>query len=147
LLISRIGDENAVKLAADANPLLAAVLGGRAALILRHPNVEAVFTTEETYAEVEEYSPVLGLEKRLDLDLVLLAVASLPVQIVERRAYEHRIADAAKLISRRDPDDVPLLALALSLDVPVWSNVKHFADAGVEWYTTENLLRRLGIIA
>ena len=54
--------------------------------ILRHPNVDAVFTTEETYAEVQEYAPVLAGEKRLDLDLVLLAVASLPVQIVERPA-------------------------------------------------------------
>jgi predicted nucleic acid-binding protein len=96
-----------VKLAADANPLLAAVLGGRAALILCHPNVEAVFTTEETNAEVEEYAPVLAAEKGLYLDQVLLAVASLPVQIVERSAYENRIAEAGKLISQRDQDDIP----------------------------------------
>jgi hypothetical protein len=75
-----LAQKKAVRLAADANPLLAAVLGGRAGLILRHPKVDAVFTTEETYAEVEEYASVLATEKRLDPGLVLLAVASLPVR-------------------------------------------------------------------
>jgi hypothetical protein len=39
---------------------------------------------------------------------------------------------------------VELLALALHAGVPVWSNDDDFEDAGVEWYTTAELLRRLG---
>lgn len=38
-----------------------------------------------------------------------------------------------------------LLALALHLGVPVWSNDNDFADAGVKWYTTAELLTGLGI--
>jgi len=135
-----------VKIAADANALLAAALGGRSRLILQHPDVEEVLTAEETFLEVQQYAPHLATKKRLHEDLVLLAVATLPVKVVSREIYLPRMTEAARRIGKRDPDDVPILALALSLEVPVWSNDKDFSNAGVEWYTTEQLLRRLGII-
>jgi predicted nucleic acid-binding protein len=56
------------------------------------------------------------------------------------------IAEASRRIGNRDPDDIPILALALALSIPLWSNDKDFKDAGVEWYTTERLLRLLRII-
>ena len=59
------------------------------------------------------------------VDLVLLSVATLPVNV-------------------RDPDEVDLLALALHLGVPVWSKDNGFEDAGVEWYETAGLLKKLG---
>jgi predicted nucleic acid-binding protein len=135
-----------VRIAADANALLSAVLGGRAKLIIEHPEVAEVLTAEETFAEVQEYAAFLARKKRLREDLVLLAVTTLPVTIVERNIYRPRMAEATRRIGKRDPDDVPILALALSLDLPLWSNDKDFRDAGVEWYTTERLLRQLGII-
>lgn len=135
-----------MKIAADANALLSAVLGGRARLILQHPQVEEVLTAEETLDEVQEYAPVLARKKRLHEDLVLLAVATLPVTAIERKIYASGMAEASRRIGQRDPDDVPILALALTLHVPLWSNDKDFRDAGVEWYTTERLLRRLRII-
>jgi hypothetical protein len=45
---------------------------------------------------------------------------------------------------RRDPNHLALLAPAIHVDLPVWSNDQDF-DGGVEWYTTEKLLRQLGI--
>lgn len=135
-----------MKIAADANALLSAVLGGRARLILQHPQVEEVLTAEETLDEVQEYAPVLARKKRLHEDLVLLAVATLPVTAIERKIYASGMAEASRRIGQRDPDDVPILALALTLHVPLWSNDKDFRGAGVEWYTTERLLRRLRII-
>ena len=114
-----------MRLAADANVLLSAVLGGRAKLVLDHPKVEEVVTTETTYSEVQEYAAHLAKNKRLSVDLVLLSVATLPVNV-------------------RNPDDVDLVALALHLGVPVWSNDNDFEDAGVEWYTTAGLLKKLG---
>jgi predicted nucleic acid-binding protein len=135
-----------VKIAADANVLLSAVLGGRANLILQHPEVEEAVTAEETLDEVQEYALGLARKKRLHEDLVLLAVATLPVTVIERKIYASGIAEAARRIGQRDPDDIPILALALTLNVPLWSNDKDFKDVGVEWYTTETLLRRLRII-
>lgn len=62
-----------MQLVADANVLLSAVIGGRAALALRHEKVEQVFTPAVAYDEVFEYLPSLAKRKRLELDTLLLA--------------------------------------------------------------------------
>ncbi len=132
-----------MKLVADANVLLSAILGGRAKVVLSHPEVEEVVTTE--VSEVEEYATVLARKKRLSLDALLLAVATLPVSIIERRIYSRTVAQARVLIGRRDSDDVDILALALYLRIPLWSNDSDFEETGIEWYTTARLLQKLGI--
>ena len=55
-----------MKLAADANALFSAVLGGRARLVLDHPDIDEVVTTEATFAEVREYALLLGRKKKID---------------------------------------------------------------------------------
>jgi len=136
-----------VKLAADANVLPAAVLGGRARLILGNTEeIEEVLTAETTFAEVEEYAVVLARKRRLPTDLLLLAVSSLPVTIVEREAYGNGIAEAKRRIGRRDPDDVDILALAIQFEIPIWSNDRDFEDCGIQRYTTEELLTKFGLL-
>jgi len=132
-----------VRLAADANVLLSAVLGGRAREVLEYPNVEGVVTAETTLAEVQEYAPLLAKKKRLSADLVLLAVATLAVTVVDSSVYARSVSEARRRIGRRDPDDIDILALALHFGLPVWSNDNDFEISGVEWYTTANLLARL----
>jgi predicted nucleic acid-binding protein len=134
-----------VRLVADANVLLSAVIGGRAALALRHDKVEQVFTPASAYDEVFEYLPSLAKKKRLALDTLLLACAALPVTVVEQSEYENQLSKARRQIGKRDPDDVDVLALALHLSVAVWSNDNDFEDTGVEWHTTAELLKMLGI--
>ena len=135
-----------MKLAADANVLLAAVLGGRAGLILASAEIEEIFTAQVTLAEVEEYAAVLAKKRRLPTDLLLLAVTSLPVTIVDRAAYANSLSEARRRIGRRDPDDVDILALVIQFQIPVWSNDRDFEDCGVQLYTTEDLLRKLGML-
>lgn len=135
-----------MRLAGDANVLLAAVLGGRARLVLSHPQIEEVLTTEANLAEVEEYGLLLAEKKRLRGDLLLLAVASLPITVVERSEYSTSLPEARRRIGLRDPDDAELLALALHRKIPIWSNDRDFEKLRVELFTTEDLLRHLGII-
>jgi predicted nucleic acid-binding protein len=125
--------------------LLSAVLGGRAKLILACPEIEEIVTAEATFHEVQEYAAQLAKKKRLSLDVVLLAVATLPVRIVARQDYAAAIPDAEKRIGKRDCDDIDILALAIHSGIPVWSNDKDFENTGVEWYTTAMLLTRLGV--
>ncbi len=132
-----------MRLAADANVLLSAVLGGRARAVLEHPTVEEIFTAEATLAEVQEYAPVLAKKKRLSTDLVLLAAVTLPVTVVDSSVYARSVSEARRRIGRRDPDDIDILALALHFGLPIWSNDNDFETAGVEWYTTADLLARL----
>ncbi len=134
-----------MKLVADANVLLSAVLGGRARVVLTHPAIESIFTTEVTLAEVEEYAIVLARKRKLPLDILLLTVATLPVSLIERETYVRAISRARQLIEKRDPDNVEILALALHLKVPLWSNDNDFQALGIEVYTTAELLRDLGI--
>jgi len=124
--------------------LLSAVLGGRAKAVLQHRDVEEVVTAEVTFEEVQEYAAQLARKKRLALDLVLMAVAALPVRVVAREGYAAALPEAEKRIGKRDPEDADILALALHLGVPVWSNDNDFEGAGVEWFTTAQLLKRLG---
>lgn len=134
-----------MRLVAHANVLLSAVIGGRASLALRHDKVEQVLTPAAAYDEVLEYLPSLAKKKRLQLDTLLLAFAALPVTVLERSDYEAQVPTAQRRIGKRDPDDIDVLALALALKLPVWSNDKDFEDTGVEWYTTAELLKALGI--
>ena len=135
-----------MKLAADANVLLSAVIGGRAKVVLAHPQIEEVLTTQHTIAEIEEYALILAKRRRLRADFVLLAVAALPVTIVAPTAYSKSMAEALHRIGNRDPDDAELLALALHAQIPVWSNDRDFEQAKVDRFTTEDLLRNLRII-
>lgn len=49
-----------MQLVADANVLLSAVIGGRAKLVLGHPDVEAVSAPVFALDEVHKYLPVLA---------------------------------------------------------------------------------------
>jgi predicted nucleic acid-binding protein len=64
---------------------------------------------------------MLAKKKRLPSDILLLAIAALPVTIVSRSHNARRKAEAVRRIGRRDPDDVELLALALHFGMPIWS--------------------------
>ena len=55
------------------------------------------------------------------------------------------LAEARKYLDRRDPDDVHLAALALKLDVPVWSNDRDLTELPLRVFTTAQLLAMLGI--
>lgn len=105
-----------------------------------------MFTAEAAFAEVREYAPMLARKKGLPADLLLLAVANLPVRVVAPEGYASSVADARRRIGRRNPDDVPTLALALKFRLPIWTNDKDFEGCGVSRYTSEDLLRHLGIV-
>ena len=132
-----------MRLVADANVLLSAVLGGRAGDVLKHSEVHEVLTAEAAFAEVQEYAVLLARKRGVSVDAVLLTVAASPVLMVERTVYARALPRARKLIAERDPDDVDTLALALHSELPVWSNDNDFEDTSVEWYTTAELLHKL----
>ena len=136
-----------MRLVADANALLSAVLGGRARLIVECPQVSELLTVERVAVELQEYATFLARKKGLAEDVVLLAVGTLPVTVVGQADYRRAISEASRRIGKRDPDDIDLLALAIAFSLPIWSNDRDFEHTGVELFTTEALLRKLGLIA
>lgn len=132
-----------MRLAGDANVLLAAILGHAALRVIDEGNVEPV-TTLDTLAEVKEHLPVLAQKYGLDPKTLEANLLALGVTAYGPKKYRGKLGEARRRIEAQDPDDVPLLALALALRIPVWSNDNHFRKAGVPWYTTAQLLRKLG---
>jgi len=57
--------------------------------------------------------------------------------------YDDRRQDAEQRIAARDPDDWPTVALALTRSLPVWSQDKDLSTAGLDVYTTGDLLDAL----
>lgn len=146
-MTSKPGEKPVVRLAADANVLLAATLGHAAhkAFDRSLPILVEVVSTKSVLEEVREYLPTLAHNEGLDPRLMQKQFGALKVEEVPAKAYRDKLEEARRRIGERDPDDVELLALALSLGIPVWSNDSDFEQTGVEWYTTARLLAKYGI--
>jgi predicted nucleic acid-binding protein len=67
----------------------------------------------------------------------------MPVTWKPAASYEDFRELAEQRIAARDPDDWPTVALALKLDLPVWSQDKDLTEARVKVYITGELLDRL----
>ncbi|MBI1812137.1 MAG: PIN domain nuclease [Nitrospirae bacterium] len=130
------------KLAADANVILSAVAGKAALRIFLIEEIEVV-TAQFNIDEVREYLGVIAEQYSLSEEILESQLKLLPLKIYPKHFYEDFIPKAAKKMSGRDEDDVELLALAMKLNVPVWSNDGDFKGSGVELYTTAKLLKIL----
>ncbi len=81
------------------------------------------------------------MKKNLSLPAMRAILELLPLVVVPASEYAAHVERARELIGSRDPDDVPLLALALAYGCPVWTNDNDFRDLpGVEVVTTAELL-------
>lgn len=123
--------------------MLSAIIGGNARFVFSELPYRFI-TTENVWGEVQEYLPKLAAKKKLSLSLLETAANLLPIELIAASTYSTYIAEAFALIGDRDPDDVPLLALAISLACPVWSNDNDFLALrpGIVVQTTAELLSR-----
>lgn len=131
------------KLAVDANPIISALIGGRARDIFLKADTIAFYTTFFNFKEVEKYIPVLSSKRKIPLNELFFTLSLLPLLVCDEVFYKKEITRAKGLISKRDPDDANLLALALKLGCPIWSNDKNFENLGVEVYSTLDLIKFL----
>lgn len=137
------------RLVVDANPILSAVLGGSAKRVFLSFKIEEFAVAIPTLREVEAYLPVLARKPRvaqagITEDLLRAALAALPLTLYPRRFYRAFLREAEKLIGARDPKDVDVLALALKLRAPIWTNDADFQGLNVEVFPTAVLIQKLG---
>ena len=143
-MTSKPGGKRVTRLAADANVILSAVIGKAALRVFVHGSVEVV-TTSAVLEEVSEYLPVFAQSYGIAPEVVESQFRLLGIHAYERREYEEHLPLALRRIGKRDPDDAGLVALALALGIPIWSNDRDFEAAGVRYYPTAQLLRLLGL--
>jgi predicted nucleic acid-binding protein len=126
----------------DANILIRAVLGKRVReLIIEHAATVKFFAPEAAYQEARKYLPTL-LEKRgIQAQTAMRVLDRIenivhPIEVEMYRDLQHK---ALRRIAERDPDDWPVLACAMMLDCPIWTEDADFFGAGVATWTTDRI--------
>jgi predicted nucleic acid-binding protein len=126
----------------DANILIRAVLGKRVReQILANADHVKFYAPAVAYFEARKYLPAL-LEKRgIDSQIALAVLDNLEsvVQSVEKDIYEGMRQAALQRISMQDADDWPVLACALTLGCPVWTEDADFFGTGVATWTSDRI--------
>jgi predicted nucleic acid-binding protein len=131
--------------AADSNVLLAALARRAAWRVFEEAPDLVVVTTDYCIAEVAEYLPEFAERYSLDIEMLRDALELLPVERYAASEYQSHEPIARRYLGDRDPDDISLAALALKLEVPVWSNDNDFKVLPLEVYPTARLLKILGM--
>ena len=129
------------KLTVDANPILSALIGGSARDVFLKADNTSFYTTAFNFKEVERYIPFFSSKKDIPAEDLYLALSTLPLFVCDEIFYMDKIKKAKTLIEKRDPGDFHLLALALKLKCPIWSNDKDFEGLGIDIYRTFDLIK------
>jgi predicted nucleic acid-binding protein len=103
----------------------------------------AFFAPAAAYADARRHLPIL-LDKRFpDADtatvLIVLDRLEAVVHCVAEETYATQRAAALARIQIRDPEDWPILATALVLDCPIWTENQDFFGTGVPTWTTDRV--------
>ena len=135
------------RIVVDANAIFSALISERSAAsrIFWSSAIGEFATTAFTITEVQKYLPELAEKTGRSAELLQMDLRLLPLVIYQRESCQGQLVEARKRIGERDLGDVDLLALALRLRVPVWSNDNDFEVAGVVWYTTTELAHMLEV--
>ena len=126
----------------DANILIRAVLGSRVQSLLRKYSDQVKFLAPDTAFEEARQSLPAILERRgvpLVPALATLDLMSKLVRTVEADTYQTFEFVSRQRISRRDEDDWPILAAALALNCPIWTEDTDFFGCGVATWTTDRV--------
>lgn len=130
-------------LVVDANILIRAVLGRRVKHLLETYAERGFrfFAPDEAFDDAHTYLPLL-LQKRgksdTDVASALRDIESL-VEPVPREAYEHLENIARERLRGLDEEDWPLLAAALTLSCPIWTEDTDFFGTGVAQWTSDRV--------
>lgn len=126
----------------DANILIRAVLGKRARNLIReHADTVKFFAPDVAYADARKYLPAL-LEKRGVVSapaMKVLDCLEVIVQSIDLELYVGMQQQALQRIALRDADDWPVLACAMTLGCPVWTEDADFFGTGVATWTTDRI--------
>ena len=126
----------------DANILVRAAIGMRVRTLLAKYGGRADFWAPDTaFQEAREHLP--GVFQRRGIPsgpaMSYLDVLSKIVRTVESDTYGQFEAVARERLARRDEDDWPVLASALALDCPIWTEDTDLFGCGIATWTTDRV--------
>jgi predicted nucleic acid-binding protein len=127
----------------DANILVRAVLGRRVREIIdTYAEQASFFVPEVAYAEAEEHLPALVIKRGGDPDKALRFLQALRglVDLIGSEVYSDFERTARERLGDRDPEDWPILAAALAIGCPIWTEDTDFFGCGVPTWTTSRVV-------
>ncbi len=126
----------------DANILIRAMLGSRVLGLLRkYAGQVELMAPDLVFQEAQEHLPGILQARKIPVAPAMATLDLLPalVQIVEAETYASFESIARKRLDRRDEDDWPVLAAALALGCPIWTEDTDFFGCGVATWTTDRV--------
>ena len=127
----------------DANILIRAILGRKALRLLEaYTSSGFRFLAPETaFAETRKHLPELLKTRRaptIDAESALEYLAQY-VESIEPVVYASQEFEARLRLRGRDEDDWPVLAAALALNCPIWTEDMDFFGTGCSVWTTKSV--------
>jgi predicted nucleic acid-binding protein len=119
-----------------------AVLGRRVREVIEtYAGQVSFFVPEVAFAEAEEHVPDLVIKRGGDPDKALRFLRSLSglVELIGCEVYSDFESQARERLGDRDPDDWPILASALAIGCPIWTEDTDFFGCGVATWTTSRV--------
>jgi predicted nucleic acid-binding protein len=126
----------------DANILLRAVFGVRVRNLLEtYEDSVSFYAPDICFADARKYIPSISEKRRIDPSpgIVVLDQLSHLVELVDRSLYEEYETSARERMISRDEEDWPIVATALLLKSPVWTEDRDFFGSGVSIWTSETI--------
>jgi predicted nucleic acid-binding protein len=126
----------------DANILIRAVLGRRVRFLLEtYGDSTGFYAPDVCFEDAREYVPGLLARRGGDPQrgLAVLDQIGLLVQSVDQALYVDFEQLARERMAARDIDDWPIVAAALLLKLPIWTEDRDFFGAGVATWTTDRV--------
>jgi predicted nucleic acid-binding protein len=133
---------DARSLVLDANILLRAIFGRHVPRLLdTYQDAVGFCAPEVCFSEARRYIPEIAAGRRVDPVSSYSTLDRLAeiVEAVESTEYEEYETAARQRIDYRDPDDWPILATALLLACPIWTEDQDFFGTGVATWNTRTV--------
>lgn len=137
---AQIDPRNAVVL--DANILIRAVLGTRVRVLIEQYADSATFLVPTACVnDAREYLPDLCAKRGWSTEIALQLLDELlsVVSVVENELFVEFEQPAKRRIGSRDIEDWPVVALALAVRAPVWTEDTDFFGSGVATWKTDTV--------
>jgi len=126
----------------DANILIRATMGRRVRQLLeRYATTVDFLAPDSAFLEAEEHLAELCAKFDVSLNVVRAVYEGVSkiVQELPAAVYGEQRAAAHARIARVDPEDWPVIACALALECPIWTEDRDFFGAGVPTWTTDRV--------
>jgi predicted nucleic acid-binding protein len=126
----------------DANILIRAVLGKRVReILIEHAATVKFFAPDVAYADARRHLPALLTKRGISSSAAINVLDGLEwiVQSIDIELYAGQQQQALQRIAIRDADDWPVLACAMTIGCPVWTEDADFFGTGVAIWTTDRV--------